>query len=494
MQFSQLRSGENEATATPKGKGPDDGEGGRDAQPGGGGGGGPDVGSSGSAHVPESRPFPPGSAPTDADAFKKMRDELEAKLRAELRVEMEARSKDKTGATGGQSMEKEQHVVDDDDDRPAEPVFKPSFGNAFKTHPSSYGFGLDDRDDESRGGIHGNLSSTYMNKGMGPWHDLPPNGTVQLPPPPEPTPSPRGLRLPPPGTPREWSPFRTNDDNGDGMDDQLPEPHAGRGGGGENPGYEGGRVGAEGESAGDEGGRVGNEGESAGGGEKPGDEGGGAGGGESAGGGEKPGINPPKTVPQRRKRLEMEALALGAPTGAEPRVKRARRLNRAVPEWIEEAKTYLVSNITAEEWLGLVEVWYQFECGTTSEDTSSRLGGALFRPKLLSKWFSSKPRAYGGPSMPVVENVDEFAREWTVWWNEMQPKVRKGVGLDAFPPPVTSSTANAVVHALQKNGPAGISVLLVGLKWWAPGRSGRGSAWQAAVADVASCLRLFVDT
>lgn len=93
--------------------------------------------------------------------------------------------------------------------------------------------------------------------------------------------------------------------------------------------------------------------------------------------------------------------------------------------------------------------------------------------------------------MPSVD-VDHFAVEWQTWWNALQPTARRGEGENPFPRELTEGMKGAVVQALQKTGPSGMVVVLVGLKWWAPGRSGRGERWSSAVDDVAQCLKLFV--
>lgn len=161
-----------------------------------------------------------------------------------------------------------------------------------------------------------------------------------------------------------------------------------------------------------------------------------------------------------------------------------------MPPWIEECREYLVGSASCDEWTEAISLWHRFESETASEDSNARLGAASFRPAPLSKWFVS--RSYDASCMPEIEDAGAFGKEWTRWWNEMQPKSRRSAGEGELPLELTPNMTAGIIQALKKNGPAGISVVLVGLKWWGPEIMGRQAAWINAVKDVTACLRLFV--
>lgn len=177
------------------------------------------------------------------------------------------------------------------------------------------------------------------------------------------------------------------------------------------------------------------------------------------------------------KKRSVEDVGLEEPVG-----KRARRVNRVireVPEWVQQAHTYLMEGVEAKEWKDCVESWYRFET-TCVGDRLGRLPAASACPAELSRWFQTQSYT----NMPLVDDVVEFGGEWIEWWNAMQPPVRRSVS--GMPKPFEAGMTTAM-GCLQKPGNAGIVVVLVGLKWWADG----GERWLKAVGDMTACLDLF---
>jgi hypothetical protein len=168
----------------------------------------------------------------------------------------------------------------------------------------------------------------------------------------------------------------------------------------------------------------------------------------------------------------------------EPMGKRARRVVNVVNDWKEDARKYFLADTFGTEWVDCIGQWLRFEMSMQVVCDQSRLPAASSRPLELSKWFVMG-RSYSPSNMPTVDDLDDFADRWTVWWNQMQPNVRRSEG--GMPRPLDESMRGQMV-VLKKAGVTGLSVVLVGLRWWAPLG---GERWLAAVMDVAACLEMF---
>ncbi|KAF6740831.1 hypothetical protein DFP72DRAFT_785720, partial [Ephemerocybe angulata] len=135
--------------------------------------------------------------------------------------------------------------------------------------------------------------------------------------------------------------------------------------------------------------------------------------------------------------------------------KRARKMARALPDWINPAHEHLLGRSKSEEWIKLTQLWLRFETAVSS------MGGAgignlpaAFRPIELSNWMKS--RQYVAP--PDIEDVPAFAKAWRDWWTAMLEggKGKKGA--------VKGEKVD--IRVIKRAGPTGIVVALIGLGWW----------------------------
>jgi hypothetical protein len=192
--------------------------------------------------------------------------------------------------------------------------------------------------------------------------------------------------------------------------------------------------------------------------------------------------------------------------GDQPRTTRARRgvnTNVDAPEWYGLLKTYLERDVDCDEWQECVGEWARWERRQLVDSvivsygdirgergTDHRLQHQLpcvnLRPGDLSKW-AKLPAGKRFASAPVAEDVGVLADEWLHWWKEMQPTVRKHYFENDLPAPLQPKHD---ILSLEKRGPAGLVMVLVGLKMWASRRE-TDIRWMAAVRDLRDCFKTF---
>ncbi|KAF5320626.1 hypothetical protein D9611_013728 [Ephemerocybe angulata] len=184
---------------------------------------------------------------------------------------------------------------------------------------------------------------------------------------------------------------------------------------------------------------------------------------------------PPKTTnEERRKRSVSDTVSTGV-------AKRQRKATQEVPEWVEEYKTYLLTDIEDPEWRVCVERWCSFEIKAVKRGPgNSRFAASSERPPIIQAWFKKKKL-----QDPALQDVNEYASGWIKWWKELQPKERAG---DPWATEMTPETKNSLI-CLKKpgTGPGSMLAVVAGLRWWAKAESPEVS-WKKAVEAVSGCL------
>jgi hypothetical protein len=183
-----------------------------------------------------------------------------------------------------------------------------------------------------------------------------------------------------------------------------------------------------------------------------------------------------------RKRRAVDPPTAGAPAIG-GREKRARKLNREVADWIQATNGYLRMGVDDPAWIQLVDAWYQWE--QQALDTTSRLTELSLRPIELTKWIGS--RKYDAD--PLIADTRDYAQRWLTWWLAMQPACRRVEGR-GLPLPL-EEWMRVDISSLRKAGVNGMSVLLVGLRWWAPLRR-LDERWGMVVDDIRRCVEGFI--
>ena len=105
------------------------------------------------------------------------------------------------------------------------------------------------------------------------------------------------------------------------------------------------------------------------------------------------------------------------------------------------------------------------------------------RPALLSQWMQK--RKYD--CIPTLADPAAFSKEWTAWWNALQPEWRKSADSGGKLLPISSMTPEDNIRTLRRSGPTGIVTVLIGLKWWGE-TAYEKETWNSAVIDVQECL------
>jgi hypothetical protein len=102
----------------------------------------------------------------------------------------------------------------------------------------------------------------------------------------------------------------------------------------------------------------------------------------------------------------------------------------------------------------------------------------MHRPKQVA-WWIARHRRYS--LVPAIENVGAYGRDWTLWWNALQPEWRQNVGREGGLPREEYQPSNDWA-CLQRSGRNGLLMVMIALAWW--GQAKIGNDWLAAVRDV----------
>jgi hypothetical protein len=91
------------------------------------------------------------------------------------------------------------------------------------------------------------------------------------------------------------------------------------------------------------------------------------------------------------------------------------------PTWFRNTFQMFQSNGVAlgEEWSRLLRIWTQFE--DQSAYTSHEKLGTLHRPKVVKDWIQ---RARPATWRPVIDNVADLEKSYSMWWVSLQPAWR----------------------------------------------------------------------
>lgn len=89
------------------------------------------------------------------------------------------------------------------------------------------------------------------------------------------------------------------------------------------------------------------------------------------------------------------------------------------PDWVAKVTSLFESTNLGPEWAALLSGWFKFEEQAGFQD-SGKLGTRR-RPRAVSDWIQ---RARTPTFRPEITDVDEFAADFTAWWQSLQPEWR----------------------------------------------------------------------
>ncbi|KAF8805868.1 hypothetical protein BYT27DRAFT_7037169, partial [Phlegmacium glaucopus] len=128
------------------------------------------------------------------------------------------------------------------------------------------------------------------------------------------------------------------------------------------------------------------------------------------------------------------------------------------PGWLELASKYLYDGIDGREWGECLDIWMAFE----KEAEVFRDNNSKLYPQILSKWLQN----HQYQSIPTVENIETYTKEWLTWWNSLQPKWQQSTVPNTLPPSLSTMREKENMLNLKKGGPLGLVTFLIALKWW----------------------------
>ncbi|KAF7342848.1 hypothetical protein MSAN_02000900 [Mycena sanguinolenta] len=145
-------------------------------------------------------------------------------------------------------------------------------------------------------------------------------------------------------------------------------------------------------------------------------------------------------------------------------------------KWAETARTFMLNKPYGDAWQSLVGVWWARE--ERAGFVGTRQGHpARKRPKAIGDWVS-RARNH----TPVVEDAEEFGKEFWVWWIDINPSWR-----EKKRPMLRNDGKNWL--CLDYKGQNGFLNVLMLLKWWRDAMEEGSPDWEEAVNDVTWVLQ-----
>ncbi|KAI9067505.1 hypothetical protein FKP32DRAFT_1552446, partial [Trametes sanguinea] len=132
------------------------------------------------------------------------------------------------------------------------------------------------------------------------------------------------------------------------------------------------------------------------------------------------------------------------------------------PDWIIQAKDYLVTVSTDARWARAVEDWLKLERMLGFPQSSDARLPIQHRPIQVRQWIQAK-RKYS--ATPAISKLAEYGASCQLWWSDLQPETR-GVSSDGRHRRPASPLPSEAWEDLRKGGPNGLFLVLLALGWW----------------------------
>jgi hypothetical protein len=152
----------------------------------------------------------------------------------------------------------------------------------------------------------------------------------------------------------------------------------------------------------------------------------------------------------------------GSGGGEGRETKRTRRVNTRLemPDWMCQAKHYLIKGLDRTDWAGCLEKWWLWEEQSAAlASPTARLGAGSYRPAEVSKWLQRKDFVH----IPEIEDLEAYGCAWLEWWDKLKEVGEAG---------------------MKKPGMSGLVMVVVLLKWWEPLAKDGDERWTRAVEEL----------
>lgn len=144
------------------------------------------------------------------------------------------------------------------------------------------------------------------------------------------------------------------------------------------------------------------------------------------------------------------------------------------PEWVTKATSLFESTNLGLEWKLLLSRWFKFEEQAGFQD-SGKLGTRR-RPRAVADWIQ---RARTPTFRPEITDFDEFAADFTAWWQSVQPEWRRSGNGEA-------SRDDGDWEDIRRSGVNGLVSVVAALFFWGNAIQPAGDRvkWVEALGDV----------
>ncbi|KAK7032063.1 SERTA domain-containing protein 3 [Paramarasmius palmivorus] len=151
-----------------------------------------------------------------------------------------------------------------------------------------------------------------------------------------------------------------------------------------------------------------------------------------------------------------------------------------VPAWVQQMRTFLLSDISGSVWVQSVDAWEGLE-GAYNFTTSRQALPTVKRPEAVNFW-TKRARRLADP--PPDSQGPKFGRQVSDWWDSMMPKWRKKADNGIW-----IKDGGGDWGPMRCPGLNGFLSVMACLRWWLIQESGgsiaeASSSWRAVLDDV----------
>ncbi|OJT07893.1 hypothetical protein TRAPUB_1212 [Trametes pubescens] len=172
-------------------------------------------------------------------------------------------------------------------------------------------------------------------------------------------------------------------------------------------------------------------------------------------------------------------------------------IDEDLPEWVVDAREYLLEVSDEGWWRELIEGWLELERALGFPDGQAQRNWlpSKGRPEEVKHWIG-RGRQYAKP--PPVKSLPTFISSWRQWWTRLQPAVRRGDDA-TWPLPRAAPEHSSAWADIKRGGCNGLFMVLMCLSWWigcvdSGGDGGMADVREAADDVLWTCMQMTPST